>query len=181
MDADDRSAPRFPSTRLELVSSTVERLFRDLRPALVVSAPANGADLVVLAAAQHLGIPTHVLLPLPVEEFCRRSVALASDGQWTARYGEVLHHASTTAGSVVDQQDVGTDGAWHLRGNELLLRTGRVRAGCDDRLVALTVRPVEGEDPPSATDDFAARARAAGLTVLTVDPRPGRSIDVCVG
>jgi hypothetical protein len=180
IDGADRASPRFPSHRLGAVMATLERLLLDLRPSLVVSAPANGADLAMLVAAQRLGVPTHVVLPLSIEEFRRRSVELPSDERWTTHYDAVLEHASTTSGSTIDVHDLGTDGAWHLRGNQLLLDVGRARLGSNERLVAVTVRPVEGEHPPSATDDFAARAREAGLTVLTIDPRPGRPSDVDV-
>ena len=91
----------------------------------------------------------------------------------------MLDVAATTPGSSVETLDLLEDPAWYLAGNGLILDIARRCAGADP-VVAVTVRPPEGEDPPSATDDFARRATAAGLTLLTVDPRPSSRGDVLV-
>lgn len=171
IDSDDRTEPRFPPTQIEPVTAVVARLLADLRPSSVVSTAANGADLIILAEAQRLGIATHVVLPLPARDFRVRSVETSSS-RWVESYDRVLDVASTTAGSSVETMDLGEDPAWYLAANGLILDIARRHAHSDEAVVALTVRPPEGESPPSATDDFARRAINAGLTVLTLDPRP---------
>ena len=171
IDSDGRTAPRFPEAQVAVVTAVVGRLLDDLRPSAVVSSAANGADLVVLTEAQRLGISTHVVLPLPVRDFRIQSVE-TTNARWVESYERVLDVASTTKGSSVEMMDLGEDAAWYLAGNGLILDIARHHAADGEAVVALTVRPPEGEDPPSATDDFARRASAAGLTVLTLDPRP---------
>jgi hypothetical protein len=179
IDSDGRIAPRFPEAQVGPVTAVVSRLLADLRPSAVVSSAANGADLVVLTEAQRLGISTHVVLPLTVNDFRERSVE-TSNGRWAESYDRVLDVATTTPGSSVEMIDLGEDDAWYLAGNRLILDLARHHAGDGEAVVALTVRPPEGEDPPSATDDFARRAGAAGLTVLTLDPRPKTDATVLV-
>ena len=181
IDGADRRAPRFPAGQVGPVTAIVGRLLADLRPSAVVSAPANGADLIVLDEAQRLGIATHVVLPLPVDDFRVRSVETGRCGDgWGDRYDRVLAAAATTGGSV-EALELDADPAWYLAANGLILDAARRRAAGAEAVVALTVRPPEGERPPSASDDFARRAAVAGLTVLTVDPRPGASGAVVVG
>ena len=173
IDEDERAEPRFPSTEVDHVTAVVGRLLASLRPSAVVSAPANGADLIVLGEAQRLGLTTHVVLPLPARDFRVRSVETSST-RWVEAYDRVLETASTTPGSSVETIDLGEDPDWYLAANGLILDAARRHAGADEAVVALTVGPPDGETPPSATDDFARRASAAGLAVLTLDPRPTR-------
>ena len=64
---------------------------------------------------------------------------------------------------------------WERRANAVIIERARHLAGVDGRVLALTVRPLPSEDPPSVTDDLAGRAAALGWPVLTLDPRaPGR-------
>ena len=172
IDPADRAHPRFPPVQVAPVRTVIARTLADLRPSAVVSAAANGADLIVLVEAQRLGVATHVVLPLSVEEFRRRSVE-ESDASWVERYRNVLDVASISPASTIETHDLRDEPEWHLIANGLILDRARSVAGHGEAVVALTVRPTEGETPPSASDDFARRATEAGLTVFTVDPRPG--------
>ena len=87
-------------------------------------------------------------------------------------YDRVLDVAGSTPGSSVEMLDLGEDPDWYLAGNGLILDIARGHAEGDEAVVALTVRPPEGETPPSATDDFARRALAGGLPCVTLDPVP---------
>jgi hypothetical protein len=174
IDADDRAEPRFPAAQVGVVTSVIGRALADLRPSAVVSAAANGADLIILAEAQRLGIATHVVLPMPVEAFLEKSVT-ASHPAWVEQYRGVLDTANASPDSTVDTLDLTADPAWYLIANGLILERARAVASNDEAIVAMTVRPTEGETPPSATDEFARLATEAGLLVLTLDPRPGRT------
>ena len=174
IDADDRPEARFPAVQIDAVTAVIGRVLRDLQPSSVVSAAANGADLIILAEAQRLGIATHVVLPLPTEAFLEASVA-GSHPAWVEQYHRVLDTATTSPISTIDSLDLDEDREWYLVANGLILERARTVARDDEAIVALTVRPTEGETPPSATDDFARLAAEAGLTVLTLDPRPGRT------
>lgn len=175
IDAEDRPEPRFPTAQVGMVTAVIARVLGDLRPSSVVSAAANGADLIVLAEAQRLGIATHVVLPLPAEVFLETSVA-GPDPKWVELYCQVLDTAGTTVGSTVESLDLAAESEWYLVANGLILERARTVARHDEAIIALTVRPMEGETPPSAVDEFARLASEAGLTVLTLDPRPGRTV-----
>jgi hypothetical protein len=172
IDAEDRPEPRFPPGQVGIVTTVVARALRDLRPSSVVSAPANGADLIVLAEAQRLGIATHVVLPLSVDAFLESSVA-GSDPAWVELYRDVLDAAEAAADSTVETLGLRAENDWYLVANGRILERARTVARDDEAIIVMTVRPTEGESPPSATDDFARLATDAGLTVLTIDPRPG--------
>jgi hypothetical protein len=141
-----------------------------MQPAGVVSAPAAGADLIVLDEARRRSIPLHVFLPINDDDFVRESVA-DHDHEWLGLYTAVLDHARDDERSTVCRFDRSVYEGWYLEAHqELLAHAAELAAG--DLIVALTVRPPAGEVPHSATDEFADRAGRAGLIVLTVDPRP---------
>jgi hypothetical protein len=176
IDRPARTTARFPASQIAQVTARVARLLGVLAPVAVVSAPAAGADLIVLAEAQRLGVPVHVLLPIPEHDFVTASVA--DDGsQWVLAFDEVMRAARADPLSSIEAIDMRDVPQWYVAANAVLLHLARRIArrdnGDDEPVLALTVRPAGTEDPPSATDDLAARARRAGLAVLTLDPRPG--------
>ena len=151
-----------------------------LRPSGVVSAAASGADLIVLEEAIIRGITIHVVLPISREEFVDKSVADAGP-DWVSSFNAVLQHASDGRGnsSILQGDDVAS-GQWYLAAHDELLR--RAIALADGQpVVALTIRPPEGEIPPSGTDEFASRATRLGLLVLCIDPRVGSPASVIIG
>jgi len=182
LDRPGRKVARFPMSQVPLVTARLAVLLDTLAPVAVVSAPAAGADLIVLAEAQRLGVAVHILLPIPEHDFVAASVA---DGgpEWVTMFHDVIDAARADMSSSIEAVDLRGVPQWYVAANGVLLdlarRVARRDVGDDEPVLALTVRPVGVEDPPSATDDLAARARRAGLAVLTLDPRPG-ACDVVV-
>ena len=173
-DSADRAEPRFPASSLDRVTASTARLLKALRPSLVVSAPASGADLLVLEQARRLKIAVHVVLPLSTEDFLEASVA---DGgpDWVARYRRLLSVADRNPRDVVERRDLTGVQDWWYTANEWIVEVGAAaarRARPSESVVALTIRPINSTNPPSVTDDLAVRAAARGWTVLTIDPRP---------
>jgi hypothetical protein len=170
IDGSDRREPRFPASQVGAVAQRVGRLLDVMQPAGVVSAPAAGADLIVLDEARRRDIPLHVFLPIAADEFVRVSVA-DHDTEWLGLFEAVMDHARDDSRSSVCRGEGGADADWYLQAHQgLLEHASELAAG--ELVVALTVRPPAGEIPHSATDEFADRAGRAGLIVLTVDPRP---------
>ncbi len=170
IDAPGRQSPRFPASQVGPVAQRVGRLFDVMKPTGVVSAPAAGADLIVLDEARRRSIPLHVFLPIDVDEFVQESVA-DQEESWLALFEVVIDHARADGDSSLCRVDGGAHTDWYLEAHQgLLAHASELAAG--DLVVALTVRPPAGEIPHSATDEFADRAGKAGLIVLTVDPRP---------
>ena len=109
------------------------------------------------------------------------AVSVADQGpEWLDTYRAVIDHAATDWRSTVFQIAKGERDEWYLEANDDVLARAAAIAG-DELLVALTVRPPAGENPPSTTDDFADRAGRAGLIVVSVDPRPGATAPISSG
>ena len=104
IDAPDRGEPRFPASQVGAVAQRVGRLLDVMQPAGVVSAPAAGADLIVLDEARRRAIPLHVFLPIEVDEFVRVSVA-DHDTEWLGLFETVMDHARDDARSSVCRGD----------------------------------------------------------------------------
>jgi hypothetical protein len=156
----------------------VARLLATLRPSDVVSAAAAGADLIVLEEAIQRGINAHVVLTIGRDEFVKQSVMDAGP-EWVTRFETVVHHVSTVDGCSMMENDDAPSHEWYLAAHvQLFGRAEALAAG--GTIAALTIRPPEGEVPPSVTDDFAARAERMGLLVLSVDPRPASTATVTV-
>ena len=172
IDAPDRAHPRFPASQVGYVADRVGRLLDALGPTGVVSAPAAGADLIVLDEARRRSIPLHVVLPIDAEQFVRASVA-DHDDVWVDRFRAVIAHARDDADSSVLEIDrPADDGEWFREANRDVLTRVSAIAG-DELVLALTIRPPGGEIPHSVTDDFADHAGRAGFVVVSIDPRPG--------
>jgi hypothetical protein len=170
-DEDGRSPPRLPAGRLDAVGEALARVVAALQPSGVVSAGAAGADLLVLDAAARLGVPVHIVVPIAEAQFVAQSVEDAG-GDWVERWDGVVAAARADPASSVVSLELAADSDWYREANGALLDAARRLAGEGEPIVVLTVRPPEGEHPPSVTDDLAERAVAAGLVVLTLDPRP---------
>jgi hypothetical protein len=172
IDALDRPHPRFPASQVDYVAERVGRLLDALQPRGVVSAPAAGADLIVLDEARRRAIPLHIVLPIEPEQFVRASVA-DHDEMWVGRFRAVLEHARIDpASSVLEIDRPADDDEWFREANRDVLARVSAIAG-DELVLALTIRPPGGEIPHSVTDDFADHAGRAGFVVVSIDPRPG--------
>jgi len=178
IDAADRPIARFTETEVPMVAARVGHLLTTLRPFAVVSAAAAGADLVVLQEAIRRGISAHVVLPIEREDFVQQSVADTGQ-EWVQRFDAVLAHVLSDRRCSVVEGDADPSTAWYEGGHDQLLRRAEDLAG-GDVVLALTVRPPEGEVPPSVSDAFAARAERLGLLTLCIDPRPRSASTVVV-
>jgi hypothetical protein len=178
IDLADRGTARFAQSEVPMVTARVGHLLATLRPLAVVSAAAAGADLVVLQEAIRQGIEAHVVLPIARHHFVEQSVADAGP-QWVQRFDAVMAHVSADPRCSVVEGDAEPETAWYEAGHDQLLRRGEELAG-GDVVVALTIRPPEGETPPSVSDAFAARAERSGLLTLCIDPRARSASTVVV-
>jgi hypothetical protein len=172
VDATDRGGPsRFPESQVAFVEERLARLLGALRPRVVVSAAAAGADLLLLEKAlttEGVG-EVHVVLPFSATRFRETSIADRGGG-WTERYDRVLASVDDHEGSHVYEHDKSPDDAGFRAGNQLLVEHAQQVAD-GDGVLALAVRPWPGDTEPSITDDFVAVARMHDLTVIDIDPR----------
>jgi len=165
VDDATRVKPRFPIEREGSVYRRLYLLMLDLQPAAVISAAAGGADLIMLRVAEDLAIPTHIALPLPIDEFRRRSVS-DQGPKWVEAFERALdrsHRVVTT--------DLSEHNNWFSRGNEFILDVAaEVRAEqCADRVQAVVVTRRHRDDD-SASADLAGKAEQRGWPVYVIDP-----------
>lgn len=171
VDGADRDPPRFPESQVEFVERRLGRLLDALRPRVVVSAAAAGADLLLLEQALAIkDIAVHVVLPFAADVF--RDTSVADRGPaWTDRYDRVLAMADGDRGQVFEHGLTLDDGGYR-EGNRLLIRHAQRQVADGDGVLALAVAPpASGGGERSVTDDFVATARAHRITVIDMDPR----------
>jgi hypothetical protein len=165
-DAADRdTAPRFPESNVLDVGNRVGRLLESLEPTWVVTAAAPGADLILLREALRRGISVQVVFPLLEPEFIEEGFA-DRDPHWLEMYRSLM---SQIPNENIHTTDLSDDEDWYLNGNGLILDAAQAIRPAE-LVVALAIRPPGEEDRPSATDDFADRARVRGLPLIGIDP-----------
>jgi hypothetical protein len=171
VDAADRGGPsRFPESQVTFVEERLAQLLDALRPRVVVSAAAAGADLLLLEQALAIKeVDVHVVLPFTAPRFRETSVDDRGDA-WTERYDRVLSLVQDREGSGVYPHDQSPDDTGFRAGNRLLVEHAQ-QVAADDGVLALAVRPHPGDTEPSITDDFVAVARLHDITVIDIDPR----------
>jgi hypothetical protein len=170
VDAGDRGGPsRFPESQVPFVRERLAKLVETLRPRVVVSAAAAGADLLLLEEALAIkGLAVHVVLPFAAPRFRETSVADRGNA-WIERYDRVLALVREREGSQVDEHEESPDDAGFRAGNQLLIQHAQQVAD-GDGVLALAVRPRPSDAEPSITDDFVAVADMHDLTVIDIDP-----------
>ena len=162
IDAPDRTKPRFSATRAQLATRAIAAVIPDGMQ-FGLSSAANGGDILFLEACAIRAIPCHIILPVPPEEFLRRSVATDAPGDWGARFSRLW--SSTPA----DHRHILTvpEGA-------------NPYATCNDALLSLAAELGEPEvialwdgqtgDGLGGTADLVAKARAKGWSVTVIAP-----------
>jgi hypothetical protein len=181
IDKSGQDADRFPAERIGSVYRRGYLYLQEHRPTAVVSAAANGADLLVLRAAEDLFIPFHVVLPIPLDEFRRRAVDDRGP-DWS----EAFDRAIDRAAAVVWTDELASFDDWYRRGNDFILDTANELALNGDRfgpdanratgetragpIRALAVLAGTSSARSSTTADFVQKARRRGWPVSVIDP-----------
>lgn len=94
IDKADRKVPRFPAWAEQRVRSAIHASVADMQwispgPTVGLAGAASGGDLLFHEACADLGIPTQILLALPVDDFIAASVAPAGP-DWVRRFRALL-------------------------------------------------------------------------------------------
>ena len=93
-DAPGRQPARLPARRLAEVQRQIAQTLDKLRPEIAFGALASGSDILFAEALLERGVALHIVLPLPVDEFVRMSVADA-EGAWQARFEQCWRAAAS--------------------------------------------------------------------------------------
>jgi hypothetical protein len=174
VDAPDRAVPRFPAALVPAAARRIEAALDEIGagPAdLALTQGAAGGDLLFAEACLSRAVPLRLLLPFAESEFVARSLLPVADGAaWQARYRAVvalLAEAPSEAPGVLGALGAGEDP--FARGNLWLLASALAFGA--ERLRCICLWDGGGGDGPGGTRHLVGAVRAAGSTVLRIDPR----------
>ncbi len=94
IDAPGRATPRFPESRVEEVKAAIKASLEKNNCKVGYASAACGSDILFAEALLELGGEVHVVLPFERESFRKISVDRGTLN-WSARFDEVLSHATT--------------------------------------------------------------------------------------
>jgi len=173
VDAPDRAVPRFPAALVGAAARRIDAALAQLDAGprdLAFTQGAAGGDLLFAEACLAREVPLRLLLPLELGEFVARSLLPVRDGAaWHARFRAVvgrLASAPLQAPQVLGALAAGEDP--FVRGNLWLLESARA-AGAE-RLACICLWDGGAGDGPGGTGHLVEAVRAAGGTVLRIDP-----------
>jgi hypothetical protein len=176
IDQPNRPQPRFPPRKEQLVRNRImEHLYhwRVGKEDLATCGGAQGTDIIFAECCVKLGAQVHLLIPLPQEEFLRRSVYLEGT-DWETRYFTLIHHPSV---SICFQEDCFGDFSEEIyaldnvfaRNNLRIIETAQksIKTG---HLFAILVWDEQSDDSPGGTSDFARHIFRLGGRVAIINP-----------
>lgn len=181
LDPIDRISSRFPyrliSEVKRLIASEVDAFRNADLPQIAISSLAAGGDILFAEAALDAGIPLHIFLSHPPDEFVDRSVQYAKnhpdeDGnEWLSRFENSMDHAVSIR--VVDAKE-GIDP--YVACNREMLRHALQLAGQQvNRIRGLAMMESNSDVKRGGAADFAQEIEKAGVTVRRLWPhRPHR-------
>lgn len=163
VDAPDRPAPRFPAAIAPAAGRAIAAAL-PAPPATGIASGANGGDILFLEACAQAGIPCHIVLPFPPDQFIRHSVATPAPGAWEGRFKH-LWHATPAANRHVLSLAQGTEP--FAACNAAMLMLARELG---DRLMLIALWDGQDGDGPGGTGSMVTQARAIGADVVIIDP-----------
>ena len=169
IDKADRKEPRFPAwaegrARKSIQDAVAAMPWTRLGPTIGLSAAASGGDLLFLEVCAELGIPTRVMLALPVDQFLAESVAPAGP-DWVRRFNAMAERHSPESLCIMGQRDglmQGETGNIWLRANLWMIEEA-VELAPERMLLALW--DGKAGDGPGGTDHLVQAALKLGVRV----------------
>jgi hypothetical protein len=171
IDAPGREQPRFPPHKEQAVRMKIaEQLDRWSAGTgeLGICSGACGADILFAEACLERGAQMLLLIPLPENEFLKRSVAFA-DADWEARYRTLRARCETrfqheALGPPAKGENV------FERNNLWCLDTAYARVRPEHVHAILVWDEKSGGDGPGGTSHFASRVSRGGGPVAVINP-----------
>jgi hypothetical protein len=177
IDQPDRPKPRFPPEKEKFVRDRIMEHLQWWRIGagdLAICGGAQGSDILFAECCVELGAQVHLLIPLPQEEFLRRSVHL-EDTDWEARYFALIRHRHV---SIYFQEDFFKNFSEEIcaldnvfaRNNLWIIETARKTVQSDHLFAMLVWDEQDAGDGPGGTSDFAARIQQSQGQVAVINP-----------
>lgn len=175
IDAADRPVPRFPAAQEETARAAIESAVREAAGATpsgvhAIAGGASGGDLLFLEVCEALGIPRHLFLIIPREDYVRESVGPAG-ANWVRRFN---HQFETAATRIYQRspvlpgwlQDKPSYNVWE-RSNNWMLHNALFSGGRNTTLIALW--DGKGGDGPGGTQHMVDVATGRGAQIVVLD------------
>jgi hypothetical protein len=177
IDQPNRPVPRFPRHKEAIARRQIAEqlgVWGIGSGDLAICGGAQGADLLFGECCVALGAQVYLLIPLPEEEFLRRSVHL-EEADWKDRYFEVAKNAKVFK---FFQEDFLKDFSPELnaidnvfaRNNLWMIHTALDAVGTGELFAILVWDQKETGDGPGGTSDFEQRIRQSHGTVAVINP-----------
>lgn len=173
IDEEDAAEARFPLAMVPVVRERVRGLFRESGVTTLVSAAANGADLIALDEAGSLGIRRVVILVADRDQFREGSVA-DRPGDWVDLYDRILDEVEATG----DLHVVGAsmDDAEFAKANARILEEAlRLSRDGSEPVQSVVVWNGLSRGDGDLTEKFVVEARRCGIPVLEIDTLDDRA------
>ena len=181
LDSIDRISARFPYRLISEVRRMIAREVESFRltdsPQIAVSSLAAGGDILFAEAVLEAGIPLHIFLSHPPDEFVDRSVQYAknhpdeSQSEWLYRFENSMDRAVSI--SIVDAK-AGED-PYVACNREMLVHALKFAEQQPKRILALALMESDSEIKQGGTADFALEIERTGSHVKRLWPnRPHR-------
>ncbi len=168
IDAPGRTIPRFPPRLEDATRDALRERLVALDARVGFASAASGADILFHETIRAIGGESTVVLPYGPEQFAADCVDVQPEGNWGARYLDVLARARQVVLAATEKVD--GQSASYDYGNLFLLGLARIRAEqLDSRLVPLAVWDGRRGDAPGGTASVVESWRARGLAVEVID------------
>lgn len=183
-DAPDAETPRFPLGNAATVAEKLEQEFIRLKPHLLISSAACGADLIALKVAKNLGIRRRIVLPFEAARFREKSVTDRPGNEiwnWGKLFDELYQEASERSDAVVIKP-AGTDDtdAFKAANAKIFEEAKTLMANTSSEglegIAAIVVWEGCSRGEDDLTMEFAERARAESwplISILTINEDGG--------
>jgi DNA-directed RNA polymerase specialized sigma24 family protein len=178
IDAPDRSEPRFPADKVEVAKQKIKEAIATEQEvadhiAYGVAGCANGGDILFHQVCEAIGIPTHIFLALPPDQYRRESVAAAGP-EWVEAFNRLVK--SRPVRVLCDRkelprwlQDKPDYNIWQ-RNNLWNLHNALAAAGGENVTLIALWNGATG-DGPGGTADMVAKARERGAKTIILDTK----------
>lgn len=169
IDKPDRKEPRFPAWAEDRARKAIRDAVEAMPwtrpgPTIGLAGVANGGDLLFIEVCQDLGIPTRIMLALPIEEFLAESVAPAGPA-WVRRFHAMVDNRGPESLRIMGKKDgviEGNSGNIWLRANLWMIEEA-VELAPERSLLALW--DGKAGDGPGGTDHFVQAALKFGVRI----------------
>jgi hypothetical protein len=174
-DSPNRNLPRFPNTPecIEKAWNWLRETLRSERdktkgPLSAIGGAASGTDLLFHQVCVELGIPATIILPIPIDDYRRLSVA---DGgvEWIEIFNNLIANNEPIVLSDTDKLPSWTASIKNYsvfqRGNIWMMEYAKLQPNVDITLIAIWNE--KAGDGPGGTTDMVALAKAKGLKLCS--------------